>query len=644
MKTGASLHPGDSMTGNVAYLTVFYHYNRMVLCVPKSQVAELGIVRGTTDRGVHYYVEPHKIISAGDQLASIKNELASIEEKIEHNLTQTVLKASSVIDQGIHAMARLDVIFSKAAFGNLLNGAIPKVMYNGQIDVRDFVHPVLALRASIATDTTLSENAVPIDLLLSHEQDSSAALIISGPNGGGKTVALKSFGVASLLTKVAIPIPRSSSHSDGFGPRIDFFDNVLVQVGDQQNVFEGDSTLMARLNSFSTIIKSVTGEHNTSSSHEPSFFLVLMDELGAGTDPTAGGAIAQAVLEKLLESEKCRVVATTHSSRLKALSYNKTRFGCAAVLLRNDGSSDFKRPSYRLQYGLIGDSYALGAASRSSPPLPDDVLRRAASLMTSSSSTQEAENVDFLRALSESLEQETEAVLKIKVAMAVDREETHACRNAMVSLAVTYADHLNNVEDRLQHLFRNLRDDESKSAVNIVGETIESLKLVRKKLKTEAEKLRERGLQLVPSNYKLTQGESVVIIADNEWRGTSATVVEPHPEVENAVLVIPSIPTWNDALFQSNGNFLDDASTTTEPLIMKRSELAVWDMDSVWDDSNKAESPIMSVRESRQKLSTLLSTLTTSTNDDGSTKPRPQKNPFKSARQRKAAKSMRKKK
>jgi DNA mismatch repair protein MutS2 len=614
----------------------------MVLCIPKSQVAELGVVRGTTDEGARCYVEPLHIISAGDRLASIRNALATIEEEIEHSLTQTILKASSVIDRGIHIMARLDVIFSKAAFGTLLNGAIPKVMHNGQIDVRDFVHPVLALRASIAKDTALSENAVPIDLLL--EQESSAALIISGPNGGGKTVALKSFGVASLLTKLAIPIPRSSPHSSRFGPRIDFFDNILVEVGDQQSVLEGESTLMARLNSFSSVIMSVIGERDSSSSHEPIFFLVLMDELGAGTDPTAGGAIAQAVLEKLLESEQCRVVATTHSPRLKALSYNSTRFNCATVLLRNDVSSDFKRPSYRLQYGLIGNSYALGAASRSSPPLPDDVLSRAASLMTSASSAQEAENVDYLRALTESLEHETEAVLKTKAALAIDGEETHACRNAMLSLAETYADHLNNVEDRLQRLFRDLRDDESKSAVDVVGETIETLTLVRKKLKTEAENLKERGLRRVPVDYKLTKGESVVITADDEWRGTSATVVQPHPDVENAVIVIPSMPTWFDPLFQSNSGSLDDASISTKPLIVKRSDLAVWDMDSVWDDFDEAESLMMSVRESRQKLSTLLSTLTTSTKEAESTKLRPQTNSFKSARQRKAAKSHRKKK
>ena len=639
MKTGATLTTSILVISVLDNISQCFNYcNRMVLCVPRSQ-ADLGIVRGTTDKRERCYVEPHHIISTNDRLASIRNELARIEVEIEYAVIQSILKASSATDRGIHTMARLDVIFSKAALGKVLNGTIPKVQHHGQINVRDFVHPVLALREGISTD------AVPIDLLLSHEQE-SLALIISGPNGGGKTVALKSFGVACLLTKLAIPVPQSVPHSSGFAPRIDFFENVLVQVGDQQSVLAGESTLMARLNSLSAVIESVIEERDSSTSEEPSFFLVLIDELGAGTDPAAGGAIAQAVLEKLLESERCRIIATTHSPRLKALSYNSSRFNCASVLLRNDSSSDYKkRPSYKLQYGLIGDSYALGAASRSSPPLPEDVLSRAASLM-SASSTQEAEDVDYVRALTASLEQETEAVSKTKMSLEINEKEIRACRNAMVRLAETYADHLKKVEDRLQCLFRDLRDDEAKSAIDVVGETLETLKLARKKIKTEGERLMARGLKRVPVDYQLNEGDSVVIIAGDEWGGRSATVVQPHLEndgLSDKVLVMPSAQAWNDPLFSLNGDSID-VTSIAKPLIVKRSDLAVWNMDSVWDDFDEAASPMMSVRESRERLSSLLSTLKTSPKELESAKPRSQENSFKSARQRKAARSKRKKK
>lgn len=182
----------------------------------------------------------------------------------------------------------------------------------------------------------MSENAVPIDLLLSQVQESLAVLVICGSNTseGSKMVSQKMFRVASLvLTKLAIPISQSLPHSNRSMPQINLFNNgVLVKVIDQQSILKGKTTLMACLNSLSSMIESVTGERNLFPSHKPSFSLVLMDELGARTDPITSGAIAQAVLKKLLESKQCCVLATTHTPHL---------FSCTTVLvpLRNDPSS-----------------------------------------------------------------------------------------------------------------------------------------------------------------------------------------------------------------------------------------------------------------------------------------------------------------
>lgn len=227
----------------------------MVLCVPKSQAdADLGVIRGTTDNGRQCYVEPRSTVKAGDELAAIHNELSVMEEEIERGLMDTIQQASTAIDRGIHAMARLDVIFAKAAFGTVLGGEIPMVRHDGRVSVTDFVHPLLVLCKGVS-----EEKPVPIDLFLSHDQGSQA-LIISGPNGGGKTVALKSFGVACLLIKLAIPVPHSATSPSTTPPRVDFFDNVLVEVGDQQSVLDGESTLMAKLNAFSSVFESVGGK------------------------------------------------------------------------------------------------------------------------------------------------------------------------------------------------------------------------------------------------------------------------------------------------------------------------------------------------------------------------------------------------
>lgn len=628
---------------------VLEYEGRMVICVPKSQAnVDLGITRGSTDNGRRCYIEPRSVVKEGDELVSIQKELNAMETDIKQGLMNAILKASSVIDRGVHTMARLDVVLAKAAFGSVLNGNIPKVRHDGQISVKNFIHPVLLLRKSMS-----NEDPVPVDLFLSHDQGSHA-LIISGPNGGGKTIALKSFGMSSLLAKLSIPIPQAQKRSSDVPPRVDFFDNVLVEVGDQQSVLEGESTLMAKLNAYSSIIESVVADCDPHTDGKipgeplkaPDSSLVLMDELGGGTDPTAGGTIAQAIMEKLLESDNCRIVATTHSPQLKALSYNSTQYNCATVLLKSNPSSDYKLPSYKLEYGKIGDSYALGAASRCFPPLPEDVLNRAASLMASSPSDRrdrgEKDDVSYLRALTSSLEEEKEAVNYAKTNWESNARELQECRKAMASLAEAYTNHLNGVENRLQDAFRELRDDESKNAVEVVGETLETLKLVKKKVKTEEELLKERGLRKVSPDHEFQDGDSVVILTPGEYEGTSATVLKSDLLDNNDVAVLPFVSMWDDPFFSLDRQTIDNTSTTTKPLIVKRTEVAVWDTIGVWDDFEETDSPTTSIRESRQRLASVLSKLKTSPNEAKQVSSGSQGKAFKSSRERKAAKRKRK--
>ena len=373
---------------------------------------------------------------------------------------------------------------------------------------------------------------------------------------------------------------------------------------------------------------------------------ILLDELGGGTDPSAGGAIAQAIVEKLLESEDCRIVATTHSPRLKALSYNSTRYNCATVLLKNDPASRFKLPSYKLEYGKIGDSYALGAASRCFPPLPEDVLNRAASLISSGGSDERSEeSVSYLRALTASLEEEREATMNAKTNWENNASELQACRNAMIRLAEAYSNHLNGVEHRLQDLYREIRDDESKDAMEVVGETIETLKLAKKKVKTEEEVLKERGLKKVLPDHQFKEGDSVVILIPGEYEGTTATVLDSDSVDKDKVAVVPSFSAWDDPFFSLDKQ-VGESTFVGRPLIVKRTEVAVWDVSGVWDDfDNQYDPPATSVRESRQKLTSLLSSLKTSSKAPAEAKTSSgssQEKAFKSARERKATRRKRK--
>ena len=154
---------------------------RKVLLVPRSAaVKDGGVIRGVEQLGNRCYLEPQNLVKVGDQLVTIRKELEEMEVRLEHQLIESIQTVASPFDASLQAMARLDTIFARAAFGKRLQGKIPKVGYEGAVDVDQFVHPVLVQEDSDAV--------VPVDLRLSdgEQKNHHHALIISGPNGGGK--------------------------------------------------------------------------------------------------------------------------------------------------------------------------------------------------------------------------------------------------------------------------------------------------------------------------------------------------------------------------------------------------------------------------------------------------------------------------
>lgn len=566
-------------------------------------------------------------------LMGIQNEIKNVERQIQEGLVYRIMSVSGIIDEGMNIMARLDVLFAKAAFGLKLNGVVPKVSNEGRIDVDKFVHPVLAVRDDPAYFSSGEDPAgvvVPTDLHLSSEEG-DRALIISGPNGGGKTLAMKSFGMICILCKIGISIPVLHSEK---APRVDYFDRILVEVGDQQSVEEGESTWTAKLNACASIIESISAE-NPDSSKKDSACLVLLDELGSGTDPEAGGAIAQAILEQLMSVHSCRIVATTHSPRLKALSYESSDFGCATVLLKRDTSSEYRLPTFQLEYGSIGDSYAMGAASRCKPKLPEALLSRAGELMAKEGSESGAGNGGYIRALTDSMEKQVDKAREARTATEVSAHDSAKCRLAMMSLAAAYDLRLAMWEQRLEGCYQSLKDQKL-DQLELVGETIAELRVVKKQMQSEKERLGKRGLRLLPNSYKLAVGESVVIVAEGEWDGVTAKIVADSTQdgtlKPTEVLVQPSGSSFSplDDLFPAAYNPIVE-----KPIVFLRHELAIWDYDSVWD-YRTTEIRTTSVLDSKRKLSSLLSTLKTLPTNKTEAKPGPEQS-FTSSRGRKSA-------
>ena len=541
------------------------------------------------------------------ELNDMEQELMRKELEIKVGLIQAIHSIRSVIDHGLDILAKVDVIFAKAAFGiNMgaevasMDAAISSNSGNGIVRIEQFIHPLLGRRNDAAV--------VPIDLVLGKDYQ---ALIISGSNGGGKSVSMKSFGVIAVVAKLGIPIVANSIES------IPYFDEILVSVGDYQNVERGESTYISQLLRHSTLIDRVANSDKS--------YLVLLDELGTGTEEAPGGAIGQAVVEKLMETKTCRVVATTHSPILKAWSFNDNNVGSAAVLLQStdivNNNQWNRRPSYQLQYGCIGESYALGAASRC---LSEDIVSRAAAILDLNNVNTNAgvtTNISYNIAITKSLEKQ----LDIATERALDAEEklheTALVQSAMISLANAYDRHLSRLEQRIEMCYQSLQNDEGAEetvvTVHVLGKTLSELRIVRNTVKREQDILRERGLKRLRDDDELSINQSVVVIdSSSPWNGntgTVATVDKLSDEQQQLlspmdVVVVFSDTPWNE-MQVNTVNAVDDISYMfrTEPIVFKRYQLAIWDYNNFWDnDKGRVDDKYASIADANRKLRGIL--------------------------------------
>ncbi|NCG21082.1 MAG: hypothetical protein GWP91_18890 [Rhodobacterales bacterium] len=334
--------------------------NRYVL--PLKQFAKgsnVGIVHGTSRTGQTVFVEPHEVVALNNNLRITEGELAAEEHKIRATLSRALGSSAPQITDALEAAVAIDLTAARLGLSRTLQCPRPSVGTDGVIRLQQARHPVLALRGV---------DVVANDLRINSD---SPALVISGPNAGGKTVALKTIGLCALLVQRGCFVPADE------GSRVDLFEEIAAAIGDQQTV-EGD------LSSFSAHLV-VLGEMLQMA--RPGA-LLLLDELATGTDPTQGAALAQAVLETLLD-RGARLVITTHFGRLKGLATVDPRFAVAATRYA-DG-----QPTYQLVFGTTGESRALDLAYRMG--MDEAILDRARELM----GTGEAQLAQTLEALEE---------------------------------------------------------------------------------------------------------------------------------------------------------------------------------------------------------------------------------------------------
>ena len=305
-----------------------------------------GIIHDYSQTGETVYVEPFFLVEINNRLQELKNEEREAEARVMVFLTTLARDERREIAASYRLLVECDVLWAKAAFADQIGGMLPEVAAGNAVHLLSARHPLLVLAAGPESPAAVMAQ----DLTLAEDQ---RALIVTGANAGGKTVCLKTLGLLSLMALSALPVPA------GAGSCLPFFRKIFVFLGDEQSLEDHLSTFTAQIRHLSRAWPDIDAAS-----------LVLLDEFGAGTDPSQGAALAQAVVDGLLE-KGAYLAAATHFPALKA--YGLSRPGVRAACMLFDPQS--KKPLYRLAYDQVGASIALDVAREHG--LPEDILERA---------------------------------------------------------------------------------------------------------------------------------------------------------------------------------------------------------------------------------------------------------------------------
>lgn len=286
-----------------------------------------GIIHDQSATGATLFVEPFVCVEISNQIRILKSQEKEEIERILQEISSLIADHCDEIENAFYALVELDIVFTKAIWAKEVNANKPVINTNGIIDLKKARHPLIE-----------KDRVVPIDIHLGKDFD---VLIITGPNTGGKTVTLKTVGLFCLLCQSGVFVPAEE------GSQLCIFQKIFADIGDDQSIVQSLSTFSAHMKNIIEITKSA--DNST---------LVLLDEVGAGTDPEEGAALAKAILKYLFE-KGCKVIATTHYGELKIFAQQEKRF--------ENASCEFDvrtlKPTYRLLIGIPGRSNALVISS-----------------------------------------------------------------------------------------------------------------------------------------------------------------------------------------------------------------------------------------------------------------------------------------
>jgi len=419
-----------------------------------------GVVHGASATGQTVFVEPFETVEANNQLVQLAEDEAAEIYRILEELTGRLRAVLSPLQAAAATIAQLDSVFARGRFARDFDACMPEISEVAELRLDAARHPVLEdkLRKE-------DRDIVPISLALGGEE---RLLVISGPNTGGKTVALKTTGIAALAAQSGIPVAARRAV-------LPLFDRVLVDIGDEQSIAADLSTFSSHMLNLKAMLAEATPNS-----------LVLVDEMGTGTAPEEGAALAVALLDEF-HKKNCFVLATTHHDRLK--TYASITPGVINAAVEFDDVN--LRPTYRLMVGVPGGSSGIAIAQRLG--LAKTIIERARSLMT----PEAHEATDLIAYLHRSRDE----LDRLRLQMAEERRELETER------AKLRAEWVDRQKKRIAELERKFAEMQERFEEN-VARVVDAVK--QRELRSQLEKTARRKMLDVRGEAKEELNAAVV--------------------------------------------------------------------------------------------------------------------------------------